>query len=220
MLYAARVKSQLVKIMSDSPVQRLSPKKEWALAPVAFRRLLQWLDEGADSDGQKYLEMRQRLLAYFDRKNCSAPDELADETLNRVARRLEEEGAIVSEAPAKYCYIVARFVFMESLRETQKGSVALDEIRRQRHGDDSTGAAVDDSKEKILDCLERCTSKLEPVNRELITRYYVGRERVKIDNRRSLAEELGVTMNALAIRACRIRDKLEACVRQCANEAK
>lgn len=206
--------------MSDSSVQKLSPKKEWALAPAAFRRLLQWLDEGPDSDGQKFLEMRGCLMSYFDRKNCSAPDELADETLNRVARRLEEEGAIESETPAKYCYIVARFVFMEYLRETQKGAVTLDEIRRQRHGDDSTTAAVDDNKEKMLNCLGRCTSKLEPVNRELITRYYVGKERVKIENRRSLAEELGITMNALAIRACRIRDKLEACVRQCANQAK
>ena len=206
--------------MNDSSMQKLAPKKEWPLTVPAFRRLLAWLDESSGSEGQTYLAMRGRLMSYFDRKNCSAPDELADETLNRVARRLEEEGAIESEAPAKYCYIVARFVFMEYLRETQKGAVTLDEIRRQRHGDDSTAAAVDDDKEKMLDCLGRCTSKLEPVNRELITRYYVGKERVKIDNRRSLAEELGITMNALAIRACRIRDKLEACVRQCANEAK
>ena len=219
MLYAARVKSQLVKIMSDSPVQRLSPKKEWTLAPAAFRRLLQWLDEGTDSAGQKYLEMRQLLVAYFDRKSCAAPDELADETLNRVARRLIEEGAIESETPAKYCYIVARFVFLEHLREAQKATAVLDEIRRQRHGNDSTAAVVDDDKEKMLDCLERCASKLEPVNRELITRYYVGRERVKIENRRRLAESLGITINALAIRACRVRDTLEACVRQCANEA-
>ena len=205
--------------MSDSPVQRLSPKKEWTLAPAAFRCLLQWLDEGTDSAGQKYLEMRRRLVAYFDRKSCAAPDELADETLNRVARRLIEEGAIETKTPAKYCYIVARFVFLEHLREVQKATAVLDEIRRQRHGNDSTAAVVDDDKQKMLDCLERCASKLEPVNRELITRYYVGRERVKIENRRRLAESLGITINALAIRACRVRDTLEACVRQCANEA-
>jgi len=43
---------------------------------------------------------------------------------------------------------------------------------------------------------------------------------VKIANRRSLAESLGITMNALAIRACRLRDKLAACVRQCVNDSK
>src|SRR5512138_849956 len=90
----------------------------------AFQRLLEWLDEGLNSDGRKYLEMRRRLVAYFERKNCPYPDELADETLNRVARRIEEEGTIEGDAPARYCYITARFVFMEHLRTRQKeGSV-------------------------------------------------------------------------------------------------
>ena len=162
--------------------------------------------------------MRQRLVAYFDRKNCLAPDDLADQTLNRVARRLEEEGVIESDTPAKYCYIVARFVFMEHLRETQKENVLLGEIRRQPLGPNLAVSEPDDkreAKEKMLNCLEQCTGKLEPRNREIITRYYVGKERVKIENRRGLAAELGVTMNALSIRACRIRDKLEDCVRQC-----
>jgi hypothetical protein len=54
--------------------------------------------------------MRRRLVQYFDRKNCLRPDELADETLNRVARRLEEKGGITDTPPARYCYILARFV--------------------------------------------------------------------------------------------------------------
>ena len=84
-------------------------KKDWTLTSAAFDALLKWLDEGIDSEGLRYLEIRRRLVAYFDRKNCQAPAERADETLNRVARRLEEEVAIESETPAKYCYTVARF---------------------------------------------------------------------------------------------------------------
>jgi hypothetical protein len=206
--------------MNEPDVRKVEQKKNWTLTMRAFNRLLNWLDEGANSEGQKYLEMQRRLIAYFDRKNCSAPDELADETLSRVARRIDEEDFIESETTARYCYILARFVFMEYLRETQKGTVALDEIRRQRHGKDSTAAEVDDDKEKMLNCLERCTNNLETANCELITKYYIGKKRVKLENRRSLAASLGLTINALSIRACRIRDKLEACVRQCANEAK
>src|SRR6202048_1389674 len=100
--------------MSDSPMQRQAPKKEWGLTPSAFRLLLDWLDEPANSEGQGYLETRRRLVAYFDRRNCLTPDELADETLNRVARRLEEEGSIESETPAKYCYIVSSVNFATS----------------------------------------------------------------------------------------------------------
>jgi DNA-directed RNA polymerase specialized sigma24 family protein len=198
--------------------QKAGSKKGWALTPEAFQRLLAWLDEGADTGGRKYVEMRRRLVAYFDRKDCAAPDELADETLNRVARRLEEEGVIESETPARYCYIVARFVFMESLREAKKDHALLDAARRQSSPNHLAPSDIDEehqSRERMLDCLARCTSALETTNRDIITRYYIGKERLKIENRRALAEEMGITVNALSIRACRIRDKLEACVRRC-----
>jgi DNA-directed RNA polymerase specialized sigma24 family protein len=204
--------------MSELTAHKAKPKSDWTLNPRAFDRLLNWLDHGMNSDGQKYLEMRQRLVAYFDRKNCPAPDELADETLNRIARRLEEEGIIESETPARYCYIVARFVFMEHLRRMQKGDVPLDDL--QRGHDPAAPEAGDEKeiKEKMLNCLEHCTSKLESSSHKLIIRYYKGQERVKIENRRALAEELGITVNALSIRACRIRDRLEACVTECLGE--
>jgi DNA-directed RNA polymerase specialized sigma24 family protein len=192
----------------------------WVISPRVFDALLNWLDQGTNSSGKTYLEMQRRLVSYFDRKNCSTPDELADETLNRVARRLEEEGTIESETPAKYCYIVARFVFLEYLRESHRKGIALDEARRQGPGVYFVVPEGDNDEEKRLACLRQCISKLDPVGRELVTRYYVGKARVKIANRRSLAESLGITMNALAIRACRLRDKLEACIRQCLNEAK
>ena len=196
-------------------MQKVEQKKNWTLNPNAFRKFLAWLDDGKDSAGQKYVEMRQRLVSFFDRKNCLSPDELADETLNRVARRLEEEGSITSESPAKYCYIVARFVFMESLRGMDKNSVPLDEILHQKLAVGETEKEELEVKEKMLNCLEQCTGKLEPDNRRMIIRYYFGEEKVKIQNRRALAEHLGVTVNALSIRACRVRDKLEVCVGKC-----
>jgi len=121
--YALRHTPELLslvgKIMSELSLPRLPQKKDWTLSPPALRRHLKWVDDGAESEGQKYLVRSRRLVAYFDRKGCWAPDDLADETLNRVARRLEEEGRIESDTPAKYCYIVARFVFMEHLRATR-----------------------------------------------------------------------------------------------------
>jgi len=204
--------------MRESTLQKFEHKKDWALAADAFDRLLTWLDDGTNSGGQRYLEMRRRLEAYFDRKNCTNPEELADETLNRVARRLQEEGEITGETPARYCYIVARFVFMEHLRLAQKASVMLDEIGRQPASTFLTPDEPENNhevKEAMLNCLDRCTAKLEPVNRQIITKYYLGKERAKIENRRALAESLGISPNALSIRACRIRDRLEGCVRQC-----
>ena len=206
--------------MSELPAQKAELKKDWTLSAGAFHKLLLWLDEGAQTEGRKYLETRRRLVAYFDRKNCLAPDELADETLNRVARRLEEEGSIESESSARYCYIVARFVFMEQLRGARKEGALVEELRRrQRAGDAGAGRADEtEIKEKMLECLERCAGTLEPRSRELITQYYVGEEGVKIENRRALAEGLGITLNALSVRACRIRGRLEDCVRRCTGD--
>jgi DNA-directed RNA polymerase specialized sigma24 family protein len=185
------------------------------LREQTFRRLLAWLDQGVDTNGQSYLAIRERLLSYFDRKNCLNADELADETLNRVARRLDEEGGnIETEIPAKYCYIVARFVFMEHLRANEKESAALDSVGRQPNAMSNEDR---DRKEKLLACLDRCAARLDLSQRELIFGYYSGEQRVKIENRRSLAQTLGISVNALSIRACRIRDKLESCVKECSS---
>ena len=193
-------------------------KKDRKLTEEAFNRLLVWLDEGSDSQGQKYLEMRTRLVAYFDRKNCAAPDELADETFNRIARRLEEEGITEDDTPARYCYIVARFVFLEFLRRKQKEQAMVTDLGNLGHANSSlSGDEAAEQRQRLLSCLERCLETLDSSQREIITRYYSGQEREKINNRRELAQQLGISPNALTIRACRIRDKLEACVSRCLN---
>ncbi|HJZ81844.1 MAG TPA: hypothetical protein VKD91_15915 [Pyrinomonadaceae bacterium] len=199
------------------PALKPAQKKDWVLTEAALARLLGWLDEGTDSGGQKFLEMRRRLVAFFARKNCANFDELADESLNRIARRLEEEGTIEGESPARYCYIVARFVFLEHLRETDRETRLAAELARQRGNGEAQPDEDRSLREKMLNCLERCTRELEPISRQIISRYYLGKERIKIENRRALAVTLGITMNALSIRASRIRDKLEACVRECVS---
>ena len=185
----------------------------WSLSESSFNSFLNWLDDGEASDGQRYLEMRDRLVWYFDRKNCLNADDLADETLNRVARRLEEEGSIKTDTPAKYCYTVARFVFLEHLRSADTKNTPLDDVNIGYHRTDDSGDA--EIKEQMLKCLEKCTTSLEAGSRDIILRYYLGDQREKIDNRSVLAKDLGISANALAIRACRIRNKLEACVSKC-----
>jgi DNA-directed RNA polymerase specialized sigma24 family protein len=166
--------------------------------------------------------MRRRLVAYFDRKNCLTPDELADETLNRVARRLEEEGTITVTTPARYCYIVAKFVFLEYLRRAERSETQLTEAPATGSGAEplsvlSQPEPASEGKENLFGCLEECLHKLLPTDRELIIEYYRGEQKAKIDRRRSLAAQFGLTTNALSIRACRIRNKLEFCLQECAE---
>jgi DNA-directed RNA polymerase specialized sigma24 family protein len=188
----------------------------------AFHRFLSWLDEGANSDGQRYLELRRRLVFYFDRKNCLDSDELADETLSRVAQKLEDKGSITGLSPAHYCYVVAKFVFLEHLRQAKRGQAGLDELTEAHLDSAGTarfqGAATADSGQRIHDCLDSCLAELPAADRGLILEYYQGEQRVKIERRSRLATRLRLSMNALTIRACRVRNKLEACLAECCAE--
>ena len=185
-------------------------KREWAASPAAFQQFLIWLDGGVDSSGERYVEMRRRLEDYFARKRCPSPSDLADDVLNRVARRLEEEGAI-PDPPARYCYIVARFVFLESLRSVDRHRVELPAALARPD--------VTDPADARLDCLDRCLSALSAGDRDLILAYYGEGQEARLRHRRQLAERLSLTTNALAIRACRIRARLEECVGDCIKPA-
>jgi DNA-directed RNA polymerase specialized sigma24 family protein len=206
--------------MSDSFTRKSGQKQDWALTARSFHRLLEWLGGGGEPADRSYLEIRRRLIAYFDRKNCRDPEDLADEALNRVARRLEEEGTIDSDVPARYCYIVARFVFLEHRRADRKRNDALNELRRQplRSGEAPDAVAQRSVEEQTLECLRRCIGSLDRDSRQLILGYYTGEARAKIDARRALADGHRITLNALGIRACRIRGTLGACVKRCMDE--
>ena len=184
------------------------------ISGTAFTRLLRWLDEGADSQGERYLEMRRRLVAYFDRRNRPAPDVLADETFDRVSRTLEESGRIKVSPPARYCYVVARFVLLEDIRKGRR-DVPFDETRPLAQYELAESAATEQTAERSLDCLRRCLARLKPEDRHLIVEYYRDAKRQRIDRRRELAQQLGITMNALGIRAWRLRASLESCVAAC-----
>lgn len=78
--------------------------------------------------------MHRRLAAYFDRKSCDSPDDLAGETLSHVARRLDEESSITGMRPARYCYTVARFVFLEYQCKAKTAQVGAVGDPRSRAG--------------------------------------------------------------------------------------
>ena len=194
-------------------------REEEGLTQLAFSRLLEWLDDGVDSQGETYLEMRRRLVMYFDRRNRLSADELADETLNRIGRTLEKT-TITIRPPARYCYVVAKFVLLEDFRR-ERQHVALDESRSEASAVGARLARVDDGMaltERRLECLDRCLDELKPEQRELVIDYYRDTRRQKIERRREIAKRLGISMNALGIRACRIRSALETCVETCRKE--
>jgi DNA-directed RNA polymerase specialized sigma24 family protein len=175
------------------------------LAPEHLEALLALLDPDRERAGEIYEEIRGRLIRIFEWRHCDCPEDLADETFNRVGRRRAERAPI--EDPLAYIYGVANRVFKEFWRREERK-------RRAREAERPADPIWPDPREdERLDCVRRCLADLPEDQRSLIVRYHDDDDR--IHSRRELARELGIAMNALRIRAHRIRRDLEECVRSC-----
>lgn len=168
----------------------------------SFNRLLKWLDPDREAAGAKYEDIRFRLIKIFMRKGCIVPEELADETINRVAKRVAEIEKDYAGDKSLYFYGVARNVFREHFKP----------IRNPLPMPAPDPAEVIEANHI---CLERCLDRLDPSSRDFILQYYAEERRAKIDKRKGLAEKFGVSVGTLRMRAFRIKESLQQCVFEC-----
>jgi DNA-directed RNA polymerase specialized sigma24 family protein len=187
-------------------------RQKWTLTQDAFDRLLIALGGDRDSGGEKYLEIRTNLTRFFEWRGCSFPEDHADETFNRIAKKLDEGEQILN--PPGYAMGVARLLLLEILKSRQREQSALNEI-----GTAGETYVADDDGEDRLECLRDCLQTLSPDNRELILQYYQGEKSEKIRNRKKLLDRLGIPVNTLRMRALRLRERLQGCVEQCLSRA-
>jgi DNA-directed RNA polymerase specialized sigma24 family protein len=180
------------------------PKKRWALTQGAFDLLLTQLDTDRQQAGTKYEALRRKLVKFFQWRGCRSPEDLADDTINRVARNLEAGENI--RHLAAYCAGIARHVFLESLRASRREE-ALQAVTHL--------SPIPPDEDPRWECLERCLRKLSAEDFRLIVQYYQEDEQARIEARRNLAARLGIPPNALRIRAHRIRVRLQGCVEDC-----
>ena len=187
--------------------------QKWTLTQEAFDKLLIALGGDRESGSEKYLEIRNNLTRFFEWRGCSFPEDHADETINRIAKKVAEGEEILN--PAGYAMGVARLLFLEIIKSQQREQSALNEM-----GTASGEVYVEaDDGEVRLECLQNCLQTLSPDNRELILQYYQGEKSEKIRNRKKLLEQLGIPVNTLRMRALRLREKLQVCVEQCLTRA-
>jgi len=174
------------------------------LTGQAFNGLLDWLGTDRDSAARRYEQIRSRLIKIFVCRGCTAPEELADETIDRVAGKVHQIAATYVGDPALYFYGVAEKIYLEHTRNRSALWLPqLDGLSREielKHG-----------------CLEGCMEQLSQPSRDLIVAYYGSNGRSKIESRKDLARRLGLAANALWIRAHRIRESLRKCVTECFN---
>lgn len=184
-------------------------KTNWSLTPAAFEKLLDALSADREEAGVQYEIVRRKLTRFFEWRRIDPAEEYADETINRVARRLDE-GQVIENLNS-YLYGVARMVYLEAIKEQERVVVSLDEAPQTLQQKAPEPA---ESEPRVV-CFDHCLDSLPTENRKLIVGYYQEERRAKIELRQELADSLQIPLNALRIRAHRIRVKLEQCITQC-----
>jgi DNA-directed RNA polymerase specialized sigma24 family protein len=178
------------------------------LTPRAFALLLARLGDDPERGGEQYEALRRALVRFFDWRGAATPDLCADETLDRLARRLDQDAAI--DDVRGFAHGIARLVLLEHWRRPRELP-----IPETPFGDGPAARATTDEDDPRAACFEGCLAELPAEGRALILAYYAAEGREKIDGRKRMAASLGLSDTALRNRAQRLRDRLERCIRRC-----
>lgn len=175
--------------------------------------MLDWLDPDPDKAGAKFLEIGTRVTKILMRRQCYAAEELWDETVNRVCHRVKDVAPTYVGDPALYFYAVARLVHLEWLNEEKR--------KRDRNDFEPPNPPdPDDDVEPIHNCLDGCLKKLNADDYEMILKYYEKETRAKIEQRKEMAQKLGITLNSLRMRVHRINGHLQKCIVACLSNSR
>jgi RNA polymerase sigma factor (sigma-70 family) len=171
------------------------------------------------SDSQSIVELfellRGKMIIFFEARRCLDPEELADETLARVMKKLCA-GTEVSDL-VRYSYGVARNVFHEYLRKesAKRKYVEAQQHRFGTHAEEEEPDDADDAREQRLKCQEGCLARLNEDGRRLLFEYYRFRGQPKLEHRQKMADQLNISRETLRLRVFHLKQKLKKCVKDC-----
>lgn len=189
-------------------------RSKWVPTQQSFENLLAALDSDLNEAGKQYERTRLKLLRYFERQQIAEADRYVDVSLDRVMRKLDE-GEVITNIMG-YIFKVAHFVRQEALREQDK----MRKVSGEAELPDVTTPEIDIDPNPRQVCFDQCLEQLPIETRGLIKGYYSQDEgRAKIQNRKQMAQRLGITMIALRLRAHKIRVNLETCITDCVSNS-
>jgi DNA-directed RNA polymerase specialized sigma24 family protein len=201
-------------------------KKDWVMTAEAFDLMLAQLDADRERAGAKYELIRQKLTKFFHWRGCAAPEEYTDRTIDRVARRLLEGAEVTARDPYLFFHGTAINVLREHWKKVETADVeALDDLPLTQTPavDPIAQRARRDERlehELKLECLQECVQTLPREQVEQIQQYHQSDGGAKIAQRKAMAEQLGIPLNALRIRMYRLRQELETCILDCTQRLK
>ena len=185
---------------------------------TAYDILLRRLDADQQRAAEQYNILRRKLVLYFLHHRSPFPEDLADEALDRVARRLDEGEDSGIANLAEYCFGVAKNIRREQTRGLERQREEMPPDSRLVSSFDIERTLLEqDEKHRLQKRLRNCLLRLSDHERELIENYYDDEDRAQTAQREKLARRLKLTLGSLRSAAHRIRQKLEQCVRKGSN---
>jgi hypothetical protein len=166
----------------------------------AWDRFLTLLNPDRDLAAVEYERLRQASLTFFRSRGCWDPELCADETVDRTVRRIDEVQCLIP-----FMRGVARRVASEVLKSRQ---IQLGPKELNRLVPTGVTSAEKVARERHLECLDHCLQLLAPTDREFILAYHYTEKAEKIENKKLMAESLGISRAGLRVRAYRLRREL------------
>lgn len=174
-----------------------------------FNFFLSSLSSDRDTAEKKLKDIRRRLVIMLDCRGCTCSEDLADEAMLCFAHRLPKMDPPFAGDVIPYLYTVAYNLYLDYIKK-QFLPLPDDVMELPAPDEDAVN-----TKEQLYKCLDACLDSMDLKRRELVLDYYRLEKQSKIDFRKSLARELGISVNALRIRLHNIRADLEKCIEQC-----
>lgn len=187
------------------------------LTAHGFELLLEAVRKPGREPVDEYQRIRAKLGRYFRTYAVLDPDELADESIDRIALKLGN-GEPLELSTDSYFMTVAKFVWLEHRRRKLNRSVSLDDEEVHYEPAYDPIEEAERTSERIkreigLEAISDCKRHLSEQDLEILQTYDLGSGREKIERRNALAAKLGKSKSTLIVAISRIRSKVKECVR-------
>lgn len=184
--------------------------------PETFKKLLSLFDNDPGQAAVKYGLTYRKLIKYFEWNNCLTPSECADETVDRVIKKINGL-KIQSEDPSYYFFGVARRVLRECWRKRKKENApplaepveSPPELPEERLEEET-------AEERRKECMHKCFQALSSEDQQILAEYFRGsKPGQNKKNRRELMKLLEIAANVLRLRIFHLKGRLNACYENC-----
>jgi hypothetical protein len=167
-----------------------------------FKKFLTLLHPDPSISSKEYLVLRLKVTKYFEFNRCEFADECADIVLERVAKRAVEVGDV--RDIIDFTFGTCRVYHMEIRKKRARTQKAMEELCRE------WDLVIDGCHvETRHECLEHCLAEVE--EGKVVLRYF----QLARGAKGALADELGMSENALAQLVFKAKPKLRACIEDC-----